>query len=192
MPTKAITLFISLALCIAGVKAQKTELEIRVNPDEVPASAINWVEKLPENRSKIKWYFEQTSGAESYEAKFRFRKKWHSIEFDRDGNLEDAEIETTRDQISPDVWQSVGKSLEEHYTRFRVQRIQLQWSGNSEAVQKAVNSGIASDNLVIHYEIEFRGRNDLKNALWEGLFDAKGEMVSQREIIVKPAENLSY
>lgn len=192
MPAKAITFLISLVLFMAGVKAQKTELEIRVNPEQVPQSAINWVKKLPENKSKVKWYFEQTSGAESYEAKFRFRKKWHSIEFDRNGTLEDAEIEITRDEVSPEAWKSIRKSLEERYAKFKVQRIQLQWTGNSEAVQLAVKSGITSDNLIIHYEIEFRGRSDFKNALWEGLFDATGKMVSQREIIVKPSENLSY
>jgi hypothetical protein len=174
------------------LSAQKNEIEIRVVPDEVPAQAINWFDELPEIKSKIKWYFEKTSGAESYEAKFRYSKKWHSIEFDRDGNLEDAEIEISRDQISQEAWQSVVKSLEQHFTKFRVQRIQLQWTGGSSAVQQALQSGIASENVIVHFEIEYRGRNESKNALWEGLFDAKGEMVSQREIIVKPAENLSY
>jgi hypothetical protein len=45
---------------------------------------------------------------------------------------------------------------------------------------------------VINYEIEYYGKTDKDNTLWEGLFDANGRLIEKRSVNLKLTDNLDY
>ena len=171
---------------------EKSEVERKVKASQVPQKAVSWMEKTFGKKNGISWYEELSSGKLSYEAKFKWNRRWHSVEFDRSGNIEDIEIRISNKEL-PDAFRLAFRSyLDSAYTKFKVMKIQEQWSGEPQALAEAVKNGDLS-GITIRYEIEFYGKNnDRKDELWEGLFDRDGNLVRQRKIILRPSDNLLY
>lgn len=49
----------------------KVEREYRIKAKTVPEAASMWLEEAFPRTGRVKWYYEETSGKESDEAKFR-------------------------------------------------------------------------------------------------------------------------
>ena len=64
-------LFIFLLMSQFWVGAQnKVEREFRIDLNQVPDPAIQWLSSTFPKTRKLKWFYEETSGKQSYEAKF--------------------------------------------------------------------------------------------------------------------------
>src|SRR5690606_41633459 len=64
---------------------QKYEKESRLNRNNVPAIAFNFIDSL-NLKNRVKWYLEESLENKSVEAKFKKSGKKHSVEFDILGN----------------------------------------------------------------------------------------------------------
>ena len=169
----------------------KREFEQRITVSEVPEKAVNWFQKTYGNPPKVKWYKEITSGKLSYEAKLKRNKKWHSVEFDSLGVVEDVEIKIRKKRVQKEIRDAIWAYFKSTYSKFKVSKIQLQWSGNEDDLSKAIIDR-NPDEIIVRYEIEFYGKNKEEDEMWEGLFSDKGELLKRRKIIFRPTDNLTY
>lgn len=181
-----ITIFLSLHLSAQD----KVEREDRVSPDQVPAPARSWMQDAFDKTGKVKWYFERTSGKESFEAKLKYRGAHYSVEFSVSGDLEDVEIERDLDELPLEH----RRALRERFAsldKFSLQRLQEQRTGSPEDLQASL-AGNDVDGIVTLYEIEFVADIEGEIALWEGTFTPDGELLNYRKIILRPTDNLGF
>lgn len=179
----------TLALPVNLVAQEKIEVEKKVTVQEVPPNAIQWVNSTFPNTRRIKWYYEQTSGLQSYEAKFKFQRQKYSVEFDTSGYLQDVEIETKWRRMSTKEKDLLGKTFAQ-IEKFDLKRIQIQYSDDPEELQK---SFLQDQNYPLRkYEIEFTGIIDGEYAFWEGLISHEGIVLQIRKIVIPSLDNLEF
>ncbi len=172
------------------VGQEKREYETRTQEEQVPVNARQWLaETFPPIRKK-KWYFEQTSGKQSYEAKFSQRGQRYSVEFNVDGTIEDIEIERKLRKLPSDIQAALKKGFDA-IPKIRVKRIQEQWTGTEQQLQNAVKTG-STRAIVVRFEIEFTGILDQAYQFWEGTFTKDGQLISYRRIMLRPSDNLDF
>lgn len=176
-----------------GLHAQeKLEVERGVRQAEVPEEARMWLQaNAPDVR--VQWFAEETSGKKSYEAKFKRLGDWYSVEFDQKGALEDVEVIMDWKQLDPAVRQVLSEYFDSSYAKYKLRKIQRQYSGEASAVVAAFADPKAkAPGLIVRYEIEYFGKSDGDKALWEGLFDAAGTFIEKRPVVLRPTDNLNY
>lgn len=183
---------VMLVIGIVSMHAQvKYEGEQKVNQSEVPPAAIDWLCSGFDNMKRLKWYEQFSTGQRSYEAKFKMEGYRYSVAFDTTGNILDIEILLKRAEMEQDALQAIGQHLDANYDRWRLRKIQLQYTGTQPAWDEFLNNKY-SDALQVKYEIEYYGKKDDSKLLWEGWFDKTGEFISKRQITTKSADNLNY
>lgn len=186
---------LSLLLLATGffplLAQEKVEVERAVDVSEVPPTALEWLGETYPGAARVQWYFEQTSGEISYEAKLKQAGQWHSVEFGEDGSLQDVEIISRWRALPEAAQRAISTYLDTTYTRYRVRKIQRQLSGPPNAVQEAVRDENTSGTTE-RYEVEFYGNDGQEKALWEGLFDDAGQLMKKRRIVLRPTDNLLY
>ena len=156
---------------------------------EVPEVSRQWLSTAFPNLPKVKWYKETTSGKESYEAKFKRNKKRYSVEFDTNGAVEDVERLTKWRALSNEVQASLGSTFDE-MERFKLIKIQEQWTA---ATPRLLSEAILNNDraaITLRFEVVFKANIEGEQAIWEGLFDANGQMLSKRKVILRPTDNL--
>jgi len=183
----AILLFI---VCY-GFAQEKAEQERRIDVEDVPEPALEWFEDTYEDAKKVKWYFETTSGKNSYEAKLKWGNHLHSVEFNEKGIIEDIEVKIEWHEMSDDVQQNIHQYFNDNYTHYKIRKIQRQWTGSPDDLEDAIDEA-ETDEVETQYEIEFHGRTEERNELWEGLFDGAGQLIQKRAIQLRAADNLSF
>lgn len=184
---------IFLILCPAGqvLGQEKREKEVRASRKEVPGNARKWLDDAYEGSKKVKWYHEINAGKESYEAKFRWNKQHHSVEFSKDGVIEDIEIGQQWEELPDTLRKSLQAFFEEEYDSHKILKIQRQYTGSPGDLEDLIDED-EMEGISIQYEIEYFGRLAGDSRLWEGLFDRDGSLLRKRKIVQRPADNLDY
>lgn len=183
---------IILLVFATGLNAQeKVEVEQRVRAGQVPADAVEWLDDAYERARRVRWYYEETSGLKSYEAKFKWKDRLHSVEFDTAGVVQDIEIAIEWKELPGEVQQNILGDLDSAFHKHRIRKIQRQLTGSPDDLEDVIDED-ESENITTRYEIEYYGKSESRDELWEGLFDARGKMLQQRVIILRPANNLNF
>ena len=81
----------------------KIERELRVEEKVVPKEARDWFYDAFETTKRPKWYQEIFESGYSYEAKFKLKGKFYSVEFDSLGLIQDVEIEIDYNELPKEV-----------------------------------------------------------------------------------------
>jgi hypothetical protein len=170
---------------------EKVEEERRIKKSEVPANARKWLRDAYEGKKKVRWYYEETSGEQSYEAKLKWKGHLHSVEFNTEGIIEDIEVKLQEADLPETVRRNLEHYFETTYTSHTILKVQRQWIGSSEDLEDAIDENEVED-VETRYEIEFYGRAGSEKEIWEGLFDAQGQMIRKRIIELKPTDNLRF
>lgn len=179
-------------LCFSfGFAQEKNEVEKRIKKQEVPQQAKAWLNDAYEKKRKTKWYFQTDGEEKSFEAKLKYKKHLHSIEFDLDGNVRNVEVLIDENELEREVLKVILTYLKANYTKFSISKIQIQYTGEGENLEDVIDEDEFED-ITINYEIEFYGKSDTEDELWEGLFDAKGTFLEKRVINLKATDNLDY
>lgn len=181
-------LFCPFAMNWAQVKYEK---EYRLKPDQVPEQAIQFVASLGFNGA-IKWYREEGLIHSTFEAKTRYRRQKYSIEFDSLGALEDVEVKIKWAAVPMSVQAEIAQSLRQQFDRYRLIKIQRQWSGQPEVVVAAVKEGTFRTDLSEKYEIIVKGKSKEGLHWYEFTFSAKGQEISRKRIVLRNTDNLEY
>ena len=76
------------------------------------------------------------------------------------------------------------------YSKHKIVKVQAQIYQDMECAIVSIDRN--NFDFVEFYEIEFHGKNDKENELWEAQFDAQGILLNLWEIVLKFHDNLSY
>ena len=169
----------------------KIEKEYRVNADQVPQKSGIWITEAFPNVSKVKWYSEETSGKKSYEAKLKWQGKKYSVEFSETGDIEDVEIRLNW-RKQPDELRKLLQNSFSQMDKFKLLKIQEQWSAADPDVLKAAIQQQNKKKVNLKYEVEFRAVINGVHGHWEGLFDTSGKLLQTRRILTRPTDNLDF
>lgn len=170
----------------------KIEREFRVEEKVVPKEAKDWLYDAFETTKKPKWYQEVFESGYSYEAKFKLKGKYYSVEFDSLGWIQDVEIEIDFDQLSNEVKTGLEAHLGSDYKNSDIKRIQIQYSGKPDDLEDFFDEN-SLEGILTRFEIEFIGPDEAGSLeLWEGLFSENGNLIRKRKIVLTPSENLVF
>ncbi|MCS5489118.1 hypothetical protein [Algoriphagus limi] len=187
--------FIFLVFLVFSGKAfsqKKIEQEKRIKKQDVPELAVEWLEDSFEGRKKVRWYQEISDQGISFEAKFPWKGKFHSVEFDSLGNIQDVEIEIQQNELGAEIESNILSDIASEFSEFRIQRIQRQYSAQSDDLEDFFDEG-EMEGITIRFEIEFIAKEKSgRQAFWEGLFDQKGKLISIREVEIRIMDNLIF
>ncbi|WP_026302677.1 hypothetical protein [Psychroflexus tropicus] len=180
-----------LLLINFGFSQEKNEVEKRVKKNEVPETALEWLKDAYEKKRRTKWYFQTDGEEEVFEAKLKHKRHLHSIEFNMRGVVQNIEVLIKEKEIDEDVYEVILSYLKETYTKYSLSKIQIQYTGQPDDLEDLIDEN-ELENLKISYEIEYYGKTETKDELWEGLFDHSGRLLNKRIVKIKNTDNLDY
>lgn len=177
--------------CLPAYAQQKFEREIRVRPQAVPAAAEAFVSACA-GTERIRWYQEINLGFYNYEAKVKRNGHHYSIEFDSTGVLQDVEMSIRFSHLPEAVQGAVRAELAGRCSKYRITRVQRQWTGAAQALEELVRNGTTGGQHTERIELVFSCKTDRGPVLYEALFDALGKMDSLVEIVPRNTDNLDF
>jgi len=180
-----------LIISIHAFGQDKVEKEYRIKESDVPEKSLNFINKTYDVSTKAKWYLEESEKGKSYEAKFKWKGKRHSVEFFENGELEDIEIQVKPDDVSKSVMSQLEKELDAYFSKFKIRKIQIQYFASESVLSQAIQTN-SFQKAEKKYELIVEGKKENQLNLWEVLCDANGYLLSQRRIIEKPTNNLDF
>ncbi|MEM6264002.1 MAG: hypothetical protein AAGI38_15925 [Bacteroidota bacterium] len=185
-------------LCLLGgyspffLHAQvKYEREYRLNVNKVPDGATAFMANAGFS-GKIKWYKEEALDRTSIEAKVRHQGRWYSIEFDDSSTLEDIEILINWEDIPASTRDSIDAYLSENYSKYAFRRIQVQYTGSPEELQKVLEWKTPPSGVTVRYELVAKVQTEKGFGLKEFLFAENGQLEHVATILLRRTDNLEY
>lgn len=192
MTMKIIIILIMLfTSSLQGYTQYKYEKESRIRKSNVPANAINFVDSVNFN-SKVKWYRETGLKSISFEAKTKYKGKDYSIEFSEDGSFEDVEIKIESSEVPSTTFDIISKYLSEQHSRYTIEKVQVQYSGNKKSVLEFLQNKSTNVNFVINYELKISSKVEGSFKMFEYLFSENGKFIQKSQIILRRTDNIEF
>lgn len=188
---KVLPLLCCLLTCLSLHAQEKLEKERRIQSYEVPAAARSFIDSCMFGGT-IKWYSEEELDGMSVEAKLKEVGYRYSIEFDTLGQIEDVEIEREPDQLSSWVIDSMRAYLARTTVKYKIKRMQVQWTGDREALIMLIRAGQTHLPHTVRYEVEVKVRDEEGRHMHVYLFTAGGEFIQRRRVIYRTSDHLDY
>jgi hypothetical protein len=162
----------------------KYERESRLSEQKVPPTAREFLDLV--SKHSIRWYEEEAYGnRHTVEAKFKYKGQRYSVEFDSLGQLEDIEIRIPK--LPKVVMDQLSKTLN---TKFRIQKIQQQYSGNIKQFSALFERDISM--LQVRYELVIKLKENGKWHLYEILINEDGDVERKDKIILRNTDQLEF
>jgi hypothetical protein len=105
--------------------------------------------------------------------------------------VQNIEVLIKEKELDPEVYQNLIDDLNRNFNKFSISKLQIQYTGEPDDLEDLIDED-EFENITIHYEIEFYGKSDTDDELWEGLFDSKGKLLEKRIVKLKATDNLDY
>jgi hypothetical protein len=185
----ALSTFLMLSTSSFGQK--KFEKESRISKSDLPQFAEDFA-SIFTNGQRIKWYLEEGLDRNSIEAKYKRNGRQYSVEFDTLGTMEDVEIIVNLKDIPSGTRESILQKLKEQSDSYKIDKIQIQYSGSKEDLENISLSGECASNCTVRYELVVRIRKDKQLSSFEYLFSEDGALEKRSEIIIQTSSNLEY
>ena len=179
------SLFIAMIFIYGlGYSQTKIEYEHSIALDSFPESARNSLKDLPVGIKKQRFYKELSNNKVSYETKFKYRKKYYSIEFGSTGILEDIEITIHKNHINPDCKAAMEKHFNVRSIKFRWLKIQEQYRFDGEYDTSLFILDVLRGESSIrpYYEIIAEVKNNRSYTLKEYNFNTQGQVLSEKTV----------
>lgn len=170
---------------------QKFEREIRVQPQTVPAAAKAFV-SASIGTERVRWYKEINLGFYNFEAKVKRAGRCYSIEFDSTGIIQDVELSIRFSHLPKAVQGAIRTELAGRCSKYRISRVQRQWTGGEQALQALVRTGTTVEQHTERIELVFSCKTDQGPVLYEALFGTLGNLENLLEIIPRNTDNLDF
>lgn len=183
---KIISLLFILNVCIVNGQT-KNEREEKVALSEFPTEAQKVITLIPKACKRIKFLREIDGKKTSYEAKFKYKKQFYSLEFSKAGIIEDIEIKVKPKHIKAEIKNEIDTYLKQSYLKVNWVKLQRQFVFDTTLdtqsfLDKVFNN---SPSLSSNFELIAEVKTKEKRHLVEFLFGPNGEFISQR--IVSPS-----
>lgn len=188
---KIILLWTWIILAISAMGQSKFEKEDRLQEQMVPETAKSFV-LFDGLETKVRWYQEENLEGNSIEAKLKYDGKRYSIEFDTAGVFQDIEIEAAFGVLAMNTGMKITKELGSHFSKYKVQKLQYQYSGNIPSFSSFLFSLESGNEYIIKYEIVVKGKTEDGWNLYELLFDQDGTLEKRSKIIFRNTDNLEF
>lgn len=183
-----ITFFFQLTLAYSQ---DKQEREYRIKESAVSAKALEYVEKNFEG-VRMRWYGEENLDGKAIEAKGKRDGKLYSVKFSTEGELQDIEMVVNFNSIPENVKTAVEKNLNDRFSKFRIQKTQIQWVGDQAELASLIRGEKITGTYATNYEITLQGTKDRRTDYYEVLADYKGELLRESKIVQRTNQNLIY
>ncbi len=171
---------------------QKIEHEFRINKNEVPKKAINFISKF-RKETNVKWLQEEGADGTSIEAKFKYLRKRYSVEFTTDGILEDVEIIIPFSKIPQKIKFSIENYLKSNFDYFKTEKTQEQYQESEQRILKWLVTDIQFQTLKPKYEVVVKTRSTGKGSnRYELLFDEEGRFIKRSQITIRSDNILRF
>ncbi|WP_138432831.1 hypothetical protein [Winogradskyella algicola] len=192
MKTK--TLLALIFICQFVFSQTKNEKEERITKSEFPEVAIEVIKSLPDDCKRLKFYKETDGEKQSFEVKFKYKKKRCSLEFTKDGVIEDLEVLTKFKTINEEKKSKIKDYFRSNFTKHKFIKAQKQY-----VYQKELDPVIFIKNILKNttteapnFEIIAEVKTDKKRDIREFTFNASGEFVNFRIINPTSYEHVLY
>lgn len=189
---------IALSLCFvistSASSQTKTEREYRIKKDTIAENACVFINQsgFLEEKTKVKWYREESNDGTSVEAKFSQNGRGFSIEFSQQGQLQDVEIEIDEDEIPKKTLKSIEENLNEEFSKWKIKRVQRQWVGGEADVINSIKQKSAQPNVTENFELIVKGQSPEDKSYFEFLFDSSGKLLRKERIVESASDILIY
>jgi len=172
----------AVSLCVSQTKNEREE---RITIAELPEKAKTTLSKLPNAIKRLKFYKETDGDHRSYEAKFKYEKKYYSIEFDTLGIIEDIEVVLKQHQFTNGVKTEIFSYFENSFKKNKLIKIQKQYVYTADISANVFVKRVLSGTIdtTINYEIIAEVTEASKRNLKEFTFDQNGKFVSLRSLV---------
>lgn len=182
-----------IPISIASAQDAKNEVEKSIGRDEMPPSSLLMLNQFWNEEKKADFYRQSDGEMISYEAKLVMKRHQYSIEFDSSGSLTDIEQLIKFEELSKAMQNTITEEIDEQYNRFRITRIQRQFSASEEGDDDDVLENVLNEDfedLIIRYEIEMDAQNKDELGSFELLFDEHGNYIQKRRIVRRSLDNI--
>lgn len=195
MNLKLLFTFLLLLICSHGLISQtKNEKEERIHITEFPENAKKIIDQLPENCKRLKLYKETDGNIQSFEAKFKFQKRYYSLEFSKTGAIEDIEVLIKFKDINPTTKSQIESYYKDYYKKHKFMKIQKQFVYDDKSDPSKFVSEVLSKNhsAEINYEIIAEVKTKETREVREFTFNTNGSFINSRVVIPSSYEHVLY
>ncbi|MDF0715129.1 hypothetical protein PY092_03115 [Muricauda sp. 334s03] len=172
----------------------KYERESRIDKDEFPNKSYSLIQDYLEDAKRVRFYQETDSAKKTFEAKFKKGRLHYSVEFNKNGSLEDVEFKIKERDIPNDTWASIMYYLEKNHAKPRVKKMQQQYSiQEGQTTEETLHN--AFQNLIlpeVKYELVFSAKKDKEFQEYEALFDSEGQLIRLRKSFPPSYDHVLY
>ena len=170
----------------------KTEIEKRVDVENVPSKAVEDLSEDVKEFDKVKWYYQEDGYKRVFEAKFKQFSQQYSVEFDTLGNIANVEIIIKKRQVPKKTLKKMMSYLEEEFEDYKIRKIQREHLGEDDDLMDLIEENELDDDLTIKYEVGVNAKIDNQRKLYEISFDHDGKVLTLREVIIQSTDILDY
>ncbi|TBN03345.1 hypothetical protein EYD45_10080 [Hyunsoonleella flava] len=183
--------FFWISLSFAQAKNEKEE---RIPLSEFPKIAQNYFNSFSHKVKYLKFYRETDGEKQSFEAKFKIKKLYYSVEFDTEGKLEDVEIVIKEKYIPKSTFSEISGYFDANYRKTRLLKIQKQYVNYTNRSDKAFLQHIVEhpNDRHTHFEIIAEIKTDDLHELREFTFDKNGKFEAYRKVTSSSYEHALY
>jgi len=187
-------LFIALLLwsMSKGFGQQKFEKEYRINSEDVPSAAINFLQKITDKK-RLKWVAEESQDGKTIEAKFYKNRRKYSVEFDKQGQLIDIEILISVSNLPASEKVLLEKTLGNEFAKFSILKIQKQFKNITfDQIESFFNSKENKDFDTYDFEVVVKGKSKDRFELYELLLSKSGTLLKKLKFGPQNSLNLQF
>ncbi len=188
------TLFLMLCIVQTSIAQGKYERESRIDRDQFPNKSYSLIQDYLKNAKRIRFYQETDSTKKSYEAKFKKGRLHYSVEFDKEGDLEDVEFKIKEKDIPNDTWSTIQFYLNKNHYKHRVKKMQQQYPvQKGQSIKKTLHN--AFQNLIlpeVNYELVFSAKESNGFQEYEALFNSEGQLIRIRKSFPPSYDHVLY
>lgn len=187
-------IFFFLFLCNILYAQVKDERERRISKNDMPILALEFLERLPNNCKRFKYYKETDGPATSYEAKFKYNQKIFSVEFSNEGLLEDIEVIVKLKKITPNAKNKIQYYFKTQYKKHQIIKLQKQYKNVTDThLNKLLDNALYNkQHTPVFYEIVAEVFSGKKRSIVEFIFDSSGKLLNQRPLKPSSYEHILY
>ncbi|APY08146.1 hypothetical protein BWZ20_07460 [Winogradskyella sp. J14-2] len=183
-----------MLICQFVFSQTKNEKEERITKSEFPEVAIEVIKNLPDDCKRLKFYKETDGEKQSFEVKFKYKKKRYSLEFTNDGVIEDLEVLTKFKTINESKKSKIKNYFKSNFSKYKVIKVQKQFIYKKELDPVAFIKNILKNTATEapNFEIIAEVKTDKKRDIREFTFNTSGEFVNFRIINPTSYEHVLY
>ena len=159
----------------------------------MPSGTLELLRQSMPDLKKVRYYEETDGDNLSYEAKFQFQKRFFSVEFSKEGLLEDVEVKISYKNLPSPLRNQIEHYLKQESEIFKVIKAQKQYKHTGADPQTTLVIALQEgESEAIFFELEVDMNKGKGWSSYEILFDRNGRFVSKRRIVTRSLDNLLY